>query len=150
MIANQQGQTVWRWDNQEPFARDLPNDDPGNTGNPFVFNLRFPGQYFERETGLSYNVMRDYDPGIGRYIQSDPIGLLGGSNTYLYVAADPLIRIDPKGLLACFNVADCYGQANANPNGCTRLYNSNIACTVAFARCLIVARSPTLRRVCLV
>jgi len=58
MIADQQGQTVWRWDNQEPFGSDLPNDDPGNTGNPFVFNLRFPGQYFDRETNLAYNFFR--------------------------------------------------------------------------------------------
>jgi RHS repeat-associated protein len=150
MIANQAGATVWRWDNTEPFGEALPNDDPDGDGIAFVFDLRFPGQYFDRETGLSYNVFRDYDPGIGRYIQSDPIGLLGGLNTYLYVTADPLTRIDPKGLLDCFNVADCYGQANANYSDCTRLYNSNIACTVAFARCLIVARSPTLLRVCLV
>ena len=81
MIADQQGQTVWRWDNQEPFGSDLPNDDPGNTGTPFVFNLRFPGQYFDRETGLAYNGFRDYDAGIGRYPESDPIGLKGGFNT---------------------------------------------------------------------
>src|SRR5713226_1252037 len=72
MIANQAGATVWRWDNQEPFGSDLPNDDPGNTGTPFVFNLRFPGQYFDRETNLAYNLRRDYDPAIGRYVESDP------------------------------------------------------------------------------
>jgi RHS repeat-associated protein len=98
LIANQAGTTVWRWDNTEPFGAALPNDDPGNTGNPFVFNLRFPGQYFDRETNLAYNNYRDYDPSIGRYVQSDLIGLAGGIDTYLYVGGNPLVFADPSGL----------------------------------------------------
>ncbi len=97
MIADQAGNTVWRWDNQEPFGSDLPNDDPGNTGNPFVFNLRFPGQYFDRETNLAYNYFRDYDSSIGRYVQSDPIGLRGGINTYAYTNANPIFSTDSTG-----------------------------------------------------
>ncbi len=127
----------------------MPNNNPSGVG-AFDFPLRFPGQYFDRETNLAYNMMRDYDSTIGRYVESDRLGLLGGLNTYLYTAADPLTRVDPKGLLDCFNVADCYGQANANYKGCTSLYNSNITCAFAFGRCLIVARSPILLRVCLV
>ena len=61
-------------------------------------NLRFPGQYFDKETNLHYNYFRDYDPAIGCYIQSDPIGLAGGINTYLY-ATDPLTQTDPMGLM---------------------------------------------------
>jgi RHS repeat-associated protein len=97
MIADQIGTTVWQWDNTEPCGNSLPNDDPDGDGVPFVFDLRFPGQYFDRETGLSYNYFRDYDPAIGRYVESDPIGLDGGANTYSYVNSNPSRFSDPKG-----------------------------------------------------
>jgi RHS repeat-associated protein len=96
VITNNVGQPVWRWDNVDPFGANAPNENPGGLG-IFTCNLRFPGQYFDRETGLHYNYFRDYDPGIGRYVESDPIGLRGGTNTYLYVLANPLTSIDPIG-----------------------------------------------------
>ncbi|OZG73567.1 hypothetical protein BTA51_11230, partial [Hahella sp. CCB-MM4] len=60
-------------------------------------NLRFQGQYFDEESGLHYNRFRYYDPGCGRFINQDPIGLLGGTNNYQY-APNPIAWIDPFGL----------------------------------------------------
>jgi RHS repeat-associated protein len=76
----------------------LPNENPQGLGN-FTCNLRLPGQYFDRETKLHYNYFRDYDPAVGRYVESDPIGLSGGINTYGYVGGNPLSRSDPSGLV---------------------------------------------------
>jgi RHS repeat-associated protein len=61
-------------------------------------NLRFPGQYFDLETGLHQNWFRDYSPSTGRYTEGDPIGLAGGINIYAYVELNPLKLADPTGL----------------------------------------------------
>ena len=64
-----------------------------------VMNARFPGQWFQLETGLHYNWFRHYDPSLGRYVESDPMGLKGGSySTYSYAVSNPLSNFDPLGL----------------------------------------------------
>jgi len=96
-ITDTANQTVWYWNYDEPFGATEANENPNNLG-AFSYNLRFPGQYFDSETGLHYNGHRDYNPEIGKYIQSDPIGLKGGQNTHAYVAGNSLIYGDPDGL----------------------------------------------------
>jgi RHS repeat-associated protein len=89
------GTLAWRWDT-DPFGTATPNQNPGGLG-AFKYNLRFPGQYYQAETGLNQNYFRDYDPQTGRYVESDPIGLRGGVNTYDYVIENPLSFRDPQG-----------------------------------------------------
>ncbi len=96
-IYNDQQQLAWRWDQAEPFGSSPPNENPSGLGT-CTFDLRFPGQVYDKETNLAYNYFRDFDPGLGRYVQSDPVGLAGGLNTYSYVANAPLGQSDPYGL----------------------------------------------------
>ncbi len=63
-------------------------------------NLRFQGQYLDRETGLHYNTFRFYDPDVGRFTTPDPMGLLGGFNLYQY-APNPIDWVDPWGWAPC-------------------------------------------------
>ena len=98
VVMDQNGGRRWRWF-AEPFGTTAPEVNPDGIG-AFTLNLRFPGQYADAETGLSYNYFRSYDPGMGRYTTSDPIGLDGGVNTFAYVDSDPLSYIDSDGRAA--------------------------------------------------
>jgi RHS repeat-associated protein len=98
VITDSAGKAIWQWD-ADPFGVTLANADPDGDGVKFVYNLRFPGQYFDSETRLHYNYFRDYNPRTGRYIESDPIGLAGGLNTYGYVGGNPVSFVDPLGLV---------------------------------------------------
>jgi RHS repeat-associated protein len=131
LITNQAQQAVWRWDNTDPFGGNVPDENPGGLGN-FACNLRLPGQYFDRETNNHYNYFRDYDPAIGRYIQSDPIGLEGGINTYAYALLNPLSFMDEWGLLTSITVwqpvgwgSSSAGHVSTNINGTTYSFAGN-------------------------
>jgi RHS repeat-associated protein len=88
---------MWQWDNMDPFGANVANENPAGQGT-FRYSQRFPGQYYDAETATNYNYFRDYDSAIGRYIESDPIGLLGGANTFAYTGGGPVDKIDPNGL----------------------------------------------------
>jgi RHS repeat-associated protein len=97
LIADENQTTVWTWEQQEPFGDNPANEDPDGNSVAFEFNLRFPGQYFDKETNLAYNVARDYDSAIGSYVQADPIGVLTSLNMYGYGLQNPLTNVDPTG-----------------------------------------------------
>ena len=91
-IMDNSNNLLWKWENTDPYGSNLAQGS-------LEFNLRFAGQYYDSESSLHYNIYRTYDPNAKRYMQSDPIGLAGGFNTYNYVGRNPLNGVDPLGLL---------------------------------------------------
>jgi RHS repeat-associated protein len=96
LVTDTSNYVRWRWES-DPFGTTAPDENPAGLG-AFAYHLRFPGQQYDPLVGLHYNYFRNYDPAVGGYTQSDPIGLRGGINTYGYVSANPVMRIDPRGL----------------------------------------------------
>lgn len=103
MVTNANNQAVWLWP-YSGFGETAPVNP--TTNQAFTLNLRYPGQYFDQETGLFDNWHRSYDPQTGRYTQADPIGLNGGWSRFAYVGGNALKYSDPKGL-------DWYRSANS-------------------------------------
>jgi RHS repeat-associated protein len=101
-LIDQSGHVVW---SAKAEAFGSTTVDPAST---ITNSLRFAGQYYDAETGLHYNWNRYYDPKLGRYISSDPIGLGAGLNLYGYVAANPVRNFDPYGLLSWLDAWEHY------------------------------------------
>ncbi|PZQ74752.1 MAG: hypothetical protein DI563_11455 [Variovorax paradoxus] len=109
-ITAANGTVLWQWSysgfgEDEPttaakrFTSPTTNPTTGTTSSTAItYNLRFPGQVADRESGLFYNYFRTYDPRVGRYSQNDPIGLLGGPNRFTYVRGNAFKYVDPLGL----------------------------------------------------
>ena len=110
MLSDENGAAVWSAV-YDPFGRTEVNEDLDADGNHVTLNIRFPGQFYDAESGLHYNYFRSFDPVFGRYVTSDPIGLIAGLNTYEYVDGNPYRWIDPFGLQ---RVAGAYGYGIRN------------------------------------
>ncbi len=94
MLTDESNTVVWEA-LYKPFGEDEVN--PNST---IVNNIRFPGQYYDAETGFHYNYFRYYNPSTGRYLRPDPIGLAGmDPNLYGYVLNNPVNFVDPYGLI---------------------------------------------------
>jgi RHS repeat-associated protein len=109
-LTNQYGEAAWQWkfsafgdENPTRAAKRFvdPEKTPGmgsGTVADVTYNLRYPGQTADQESGLYYNYFRWYNSSIGRYTQVDPIGLRGGWNVFAYAENIPLVLFDPLGL----------------------------------------------------
>jgi RHS repeat-associated protein len=144
---------IWSWDMKgEVFGATIPDQDPDADGVPTVFDLRYAGQIYDVSSGSYYNYYRDYDPHTGRYLQSDPLGLFGGPNTYLYVGGSPLSYVDPLGLFGFgvlgggsveAGVPGLSAGATASVGGGVFIRNWNDAPLGGFAGGGVLSKGPT-------
>lgn len=107
LAVNSNGEQSWKIQS-DAFGNSILDEH-----NQITLNLRFAGQYYDGESGLSYNYQRDYDPRTGRYIEADPIGLAGGLNTFAYAGNNPLSYIDPYGLWSLPALSEGFVNASA-------------------------------------
>ena len=121
LLTDAGGTVVWKAAYQA-FGRALIDDDPDGDGTRITFNVRLPGQYEDAESGFYYNYFRYYDPALGRYITSDPIGLAGGLNGFGYASSNPLRWTDSLGL-----TSDC----SYYERRCKEVPDSEYYCDVA-------------------
>ncbi|SFN46948.1 RHS repeat domain-containing protein, partial [Dokdonella immobilis] len=124
LIANASHQTVWRWDSS-PFGDTPANEAPSSLAS-FSYSLRFPGQQYDPETQSHYNYFRDYEPGTGRYLESDPIGQWSDFQTYQFVRAAPLRYSDWTGLaLEVQSLGSGISRNLSIPSPCKKGMSSN-------------------------
>ena len=103
LATDKAGNATWKG-TSEAFGATMPTIEATE------MNLRFPGQYWDRETNTHYNFHRDYLPGVGRYLQGDPIGVDGGLNIFAYADANPVIKGDPNGRHPVVVILIIYGK----------------------------------------
>ena len=119
-LMDETGSIVWSADYQ-PFG--AANNITGSVDN----NFRFPGQYYDEETGLHYNYHRYYDRRTGRYLRADPIGLSGGTNIFTYVNNNPINNSDTLGLWTFgFDFAGTAGAGIGSTGGWTYVIDSRL------------------------
>jgi RHS repeat-associated protein len=106
-------QPVWTWP-LAPYGHASAQPDPDNNGSQVVFNLRYPGQYYDAESGLHYNHTRYFSPRTGRYLQPDLIKLEGGVNVYTYANGNPVHYTDPTGTIWDFVDIGFFAQSLFN------------------------------------
>lgn len=117
VISDNAGSVVWQW----PWLNNAFGEQAPSSVGGYTYNLRFPGQYFDAESGMVSNGARDcYEPSTGRYCQSDPIGLKGGLSTYAYALNAPISYADPSGKsvtctdrscrVICHSAVECLGD----------------------------------------
>jgi RHS repeat-associated protein len=108
----------WRWNFfGTAFGEHAPTVPASGA---LALDLRYPGQAYDAETGLHHNYFRDYEPGAGRFVESDPLGLKSGSSTYSYVSSLPLTYLDPDGREQLCGAKFCRSNAPIIPPPDTR------------------------------
>lgn len=136
-FGTDENQTVMWRNRTDAFGEGDVEPDPDGDGVSVWIQLRFPGQYSDGATGVFYNYFRDYEPGTGRYVESDPIGLDGGVNTYTYVRGNPATSVDVRGLFEVVVHDPCSNLSN---------FSAAVNCRRAFTKSPLGQRAAQLRR----
>ncbi len=111
LMTDISGEVVWR-------AEYASFGEADAVAGSVVNNLRFPGQYYDAETGLNQNHFREFDASLGRYVQRDPVGLVGGLNNYTYAHSNPVSYVDPNGLTAVAGAGAAIAFCSRFPAAC--------------------------------
>jgi RHS repeat-associated protein len=136
VMTDQSGRIVWTA-SHDPFGAATVDEDPDGDGIEVVMNVRFPGQYYDSETGLHYNYFRYLDTQTGRCTTADPIGQRAGANLYTYVFNNPARWVAPFGLDSIslgFGGAFHYGPLGASASSSLGIDGNGKVC-FQFTKC---------------